>query len=271
MKDRAGMRRRRTGTASRALWGRAAAGDSSTLKLVHVTAVGAAKEIVQAGQIETRKCSHLSNDLAYFFVLRPAYRLRQGGEKSDQISRFPFVFVVSPDRLGDPHHVYPFDTGGALSGVFGDEPDPHVTLEDYELEPSMQAAAQHIEWAFGGVVPYFDGHVRPGLLEALPDFDLEGRSVLRIARLASSGHNQPDRRASAIEIAYSRHVPLADHVEFVVLPLQFLESGGVRNAPFFAALEKLGVRWAAYDWRPNMAPDDFRSEIERILRQRLVE
>jgi hypothetical protein len=202
--------------------------------------------------------------------MRPAYRLRQGDVKSDQISRFPFVFVVSPDKLGPPHHVYPFDTGGALSGVFGDEPDPHVMLEDYELEPTLAAVAQHIDWAFGDVAAYFDGNVRADLMETLPPYDLEARSVLKIARLASSGHNQPDRRASAIEVAYNRHVKLADHAELVVLPLQFLEGEGARNTAFLAKLEATGLEWETYDWRPNMAPDDFRDEIERILRRRLV-
>jgi hypothetical protein len=66
------------------------------------------------------------------FLARPAYRLRNCTAKSDQINRFPCAFVIRPDKLGAPFHVYPFDTGAGVSGCYGDTVDPHVYLEDYE-------------------------------------------------------------------------------------------------------------------------------------------
>jgi hypothetical protein len=133
------------------------------LDLIHVTAVGNGVEIVSAKQIETRRCPVFNSDLVYTFVGRPAYRLRQGEIKSDQINRFPFVFVISPEKLGPPFHVYPFDTGAAFDGRYGDAADIYVPLDDYELDPNLGAAQRLIAWQFGGNAAYYDGDPKAGL------------------------------------------------------------------------------------------------------------
>jgi hypothetical protein len=114
-----GIRRRRPGLAhKRELRDLAATATPlpKPLDLVHVTSVGAAREIITLGQIEARECAVFKRDLVYMFLARPAYRLRNGSAKSDQINRFPCVFVIRPDKLGPPFHIYPFDTGAGASG-----------------------------------------------------------------------------------------------------------------------------------------------------------
>ena len=84
-----GIKRRKAGVPSREL--RTIAGripNPPALDLVHVTAVGAAVEIVKTGQIEKRACKIFQRELAYFFLGRPAYRLADSNRKSDQINRF---------------------------------------------------------------------------------------------------------------------------------------------------------------------------------------
>ena len=206
-----------------------------------------------------------NKELVYFFLLRPAYRVSQSDEKSDQINRFPFVFVLRPTNVGTPHHVYPFDTGGAFSGVFGDKPDPYVRLEDYELLPTLSAAAGHIGWAFGSVDNYFYGSLKLGLVETLQQWESASRSFISIAALASSGHNQPDKRASAIEVAYRHHVPLKGNAILAVLPKQLLESGTATNVELIKKLNDQDIKWKEYDWHPNSKPDDFFDEISNIV------
>jgi hypothetical protein len=236
------------------------------LPLVHITAVGAAREIVDGGQIEMRPCPVFHKDLAYFFALRPAYRLKNGTEKSDRINRFPCVFVVSPAQLGVPFHVYPFDTGAAVDGRYADRADEWVYLEDYELEPALDAAAHHIDWAFGSLEAYFDGELKTGVGENLPSWRDVVRSYVDIAGLAGSGGtNQPDRRASAIELAYRKNVPLKGHVKLIVIPKQYLEDGTTENRPFLEKLEAAKVEWETYDWQPNSTPDEFQDEIARAV------
>jgi len=236
------------------------------LDLVHVTAVGVAREIIKSGQIEARRCRVFGRDLVYAFVARPAYRLPDGDRKSDQVSRFPFVFVISPKGLGPPHHVYPFDSGAGHSGRYGDEVDPTIYLEDYELAPDLIAAQRLVTWAFESNSSYFEGDIRPGLTNTLPFFESAARSFLTIAGLAATGSNRPDKRASAIEVAYARHIPLRGNIVLVIMPQQFIEHDGKQNTPVVTALNDMGIPWEAYDWRPNETPESYMDEVTRIMR-----
>jgi hypothetical protein len=203
------------------------------------------------------------------FLARPAYRLRNGDAKSDQINRFPCVFVIRPDKLGPPFHIYPFDTGAGTSGCYGDVVDPHVYLEDYELDPDLPAAQRHIAWAFGGNRQYFDGDLIPGLVQSLHAWQSVGRGWLTIAGLAATGSNRPDKRASAIEVAYSTHLALKGHARLVIFPQQLIEDDRGKNSAFIEDLKNYNLSWKTYDWRPNETPDRFMDEITRIVRRSL--
>lgn len=262
------LKRRTSGVANCTLRARATA-VRADFYLVHVTAVGFAREIIRAGQIECRACKALGANLVYFFAMRPAYKLRGEDQKNDILDYFPFVFLVSADNLGAPYHVYPFDTGGALEGAFDEGASPAVYLEDYELEETLQAVNDHIAWAFGTPAEYYDGKLRSEFGKDIPDWDSVPKTFAKIARLASVGSNRPDRRASAVEVAYARHVPLSD-VKFAVLPYQFLEDPKGPNTDMIDKLTAAGVAWETYQWRPNRAPADFHSEISSLVREHLA-
>jgi hypothetical protein len=229
-----------------------------------------AREIIRAEQIETRICRILGVQLVYFFAMRPAYKLQGANQKSDILDYFPFVFLVSAENLGAPYHVYPFDTGGALEGAFDEGASPAVFLEDYALEETLQAVNDHIEWAFGAHANYYDGKLKPDFGKDIPDWDVGPKTFAKISRLASVGSNRPDRRASAIEVAYSHHVPLSE-VKFAILPYQFLEDPHGPNSDIIERLNAAGVSWETYQWRPNRAPADFHAEINALVRQHLAE
>ena len=236
------------------------------LDLVHITSVGAGREIVSGGQIEAQRCAVFNRDLAYFFLARPAYRLRNGAAKSDQINRFPCAFIIRPDKLEAPFHIYPFDSGAGVSGCFGDTVDPYVYLEDYELEPNLSSAQRHIAWAFGGNRQYFEGDLIPGLAQGLRHWQSVGRGWITIAGLAATGSNRPDKRASAIEVAYSKNLPLKGHARLAIFPQQLVEDDRGKNSAFIEDLAKHDLPWRTYDWRPNEAPDFFVDEVTRIVR-----
>jgi hypothetical protein len=235
------------------------------LPLVHVTATGFAREIVESGKFEVRHCKVFNKELIYFFVLRPAYRRKDGGAKSDLINRFPFVFIVAPDTV-TPYHVYPLDTGGADAGVFADQADEFVCLEDYELDSTHAAAAGQIGWAFGSLEAYFDGDLRADLVSDVPAHETVTLSYHAIAGMARSGSNQPDKRASAIEIATSRNVPLKGNVMLAIIPHRYLEDNGTKNSAFIKQLNDRHIEWETYVWQPNTTPNEFQEEIARIAR-----
>lgn len=264
-----GVKRRSGGTPDRQLRKRSQLGKiTEKLPLVHVTAVGIAREIIHSGKLEARPCKVFAKTLLYFFAVRAAYRLKEGDAKSHQINRFPFVFVVKADAVQTPYHVYPFDTGGAFKGVFDEQSDPYVFLEDYELEPKLAAAAGQIGWAFETIEAYLDGNLRANILDDVPAYESVTRGFVDIARLARSGSNQPDKRASAIEIASSHDVQLKDNVLLAILPKQYLEEdGGNPNHDFISRLKSDGIPWEVYDWQPNTTPNEFQEEIARITKK----
>lgn len=263
------IRRRQQGVARRDLAKRTRSGEDLQVRaLVHVASVGVGREIIESGKLEARRCAVFKDkELVYFFALRPAYRLKDGTEKSDKLNYFPCVFVVAPDNLRDPYHVFPFDTGGALAGVFDRKADREVPLEDYELDPSLEAAGRHIRWAFGDVENYLQGDLRPDVLADVPRHETVTWGFVDIAELASSKRNDADLRASAVEIAYDRHVPLQGNVRLVIIPKQYMEDPNGPNQDFITRLNELGLEWKTYDWQPNRAPDDFLHEInDQVMR-----
>ena len=262
------LTRRKSGPPNRTLRNRANA-PPRTFHLVHVTAVGAAREIIRAGQIETRFCQVFDRELVYFFALRPAYKLKGSQKKQSIIDFFPLVFLVSSEHMCSPFHVYPFDTGAALEGVFDDGASPSFFLEDYQLDETLQAAVDHVSWAFGTPADYYNGKLKPNFARGIPTWDVGPLTFAKIAGLASVGSNRPDRRASAIELAFDVHVPLGQ-VNFAILPHQFLEDPNGTNVEMIDRLKAAAVDWETYDWRPNRAPADFHSEINGIVREHLV-
>lgn len=236
--------------------------DTAPLPLVHVTAAWTANEILRGGKFETRHCDVFDRHLVYFFVLRPAYRSRFGDEESHQITRFPVVFVLKPDALPDPVHVYPFDTGAAAKGVFAAQADRYVPLEDYALAADCRAPAGHIDWAFGSVEAYFSGLLRDGVLDGVPQSESVTRGFVDVAMMGRDGSNQHDRRASAIEVASSHDIDLAGRVGLVIFPKQYLEG----NTALIDRVAALGIETDIYDWQPNRMPDDFQADIADLTR-----
>ena len=232
-----------------------------SLELVHVTAAGSARDIVRSGEILAKRCDVFRKDLNYFFVARPAYRLKNGDQKSEYISKFPVALVLDGKSLGTPYHIYPFDTGALMSGIFGDRPDPFVYLEDYELPANLDEARKHIAWAFGDNKRYAMGDLKHELLEETPEFDEVGRAFLSLARLASRESNSPDSRASAIEVAFNRRIPLKGNIKFAVFPEQYLESSSGVKSPLLDDLKKLCPKWTTYHWTSNRRPDDYTDEV----------
>lgn len=235
------------------------------IRLVHITSVGWAREILESRAIEPRRCPVFKTDLAYFFAYRPAYRLKDGSRKSEILNHFPFVFIIDPGTLPPPLHVYPFDTGGAVGGAFT-RADRTTPLQDYELEPTLVDARALIDWAFSNLDAYLKGDFREDVLKGVPLHDTTVHAWVQVARMATSGWNEgPDRRASSVEIAWNTPVQLKGRVTLAIFPKQYLEDEGQENRAFLDQLSELEIPFRTYDWQPNRAPDDFQKEIAAIV------
>lgn len=241
------------------------------LYLVHVTAAGWAAEILRSNvpQIEVRECDVFGRRLVYFFVARAAFRPRRGDMGSDDLTRFPVAFVVKPDHLGTPAQVYPFDTGAAAKGVYLNARQSGVFLEDFALQPSMEAVRRMMGWAFTTYDGYLRSEIASNLETDVPPHEFAARAYLRIARLAGAGANNPDWRSSAIEVAYDQHVTLKANAVLVVLPEQLLE-GDVGGHTVRERLRALGVDYRTYTWTPGYSPDQHMDDVRRLAEQPLA-
>lgn len=238
---------------------------------VHVTSVGAGRNILEEGMIEARYCRHFGKNLVYFFLNRAGYRPSGSEEKSDQINRFPFVFIQPLEKMGALFHAYPFDTGAALGGIFDEKADPYVYLEDYELEANFDGLSRHIHWAFDSSLDYFKGVLNYSRKETLAPWQSTERSFFDIAQLASPSHNRPDTRASAIELAIDASFGISGKATKIIFPKQLMESGASRNIPWLELISSRSVTWATYNWMPNCRPIDFFNEINDQIKTHIFD
>jgi hypothetical protein len=241
-------------------------GLAKPLYLIHITAVGIGREIVSQDILEARYCKHFDRKLVYFFINRPGYSIKNSNDKSDQLNRFPFVFIRKYDKFKTPFHAYPFDTGAALSGFFEDKEDPYIPLEDYELNNNEDGIKDHISWAFDNETSYFDGAIRGSIESELDPWQSTEKSFIDIANLASPQHNQPDKRASAIEVCYTDSFRVSDSGFHCVIPKQLVEYGKNSNKRILDDMNKKKISWSSYNWMPNRRPSEFIDDIVEIVR-----
>ncbi|CAO4184226.1 hypothetical protein [Methylorubrum populi] len=252
------------------LRGNSSGADIDGIRLIHVTSVGPGEQIIKDGQFTTRLCDTFNENLTYFFALRPAYKLKGADEKQSLLHYFPFVFVLKIENLPTPYHVYPFDTGGAATGAFDRAASHWLYLDDFELENGIQGCANHIAWAFNDRLDYYEGTLRSDLTTGVPDWKVGIYAYNQIARLAQRGNNQPDLRASSVEIAYKENIPIRGTVELVIVPKNFLEDTRGKNKKIIDLLKKNGIKWQLYDWQPNQRPSDFHVKINQIVKRHLL-
>lgn len=231
--------------------------------LVHVTEIGYGRDIILSGQLEARFCDVFGRDLLYFFLGRPAYRLKHEETASRKITRYPIVFVADPKRVAATQS-FPFDTGALSEGIYTNA-DPHLAIEDYQLNGAVDGALRQLSFAFQNVDDYFAGRLRVDIEDDLPAFAHATRSYIEIAKMATHARNRPgafDDRASAIEVATDRHLDLKGAIEMVILPKQYLEGPkGGANAEIVSQLSELDIETDTYDWDPTKTPADYRAEI----------
>lgn len=258
-----GMRRRTDSNFQRQLieYSKSAIIDRS-LPLVHATQAWSLYDILDISTLTPKWCRVFKKDLLYFFVFRPSY-VKDAGHEVHQLSLAPAVFVLRPEAVGDPSHVYPFDTGGAAAGAFADQADPIIPLEDYALESSHQAIRGFIGWAFGDLAAYFAGKLRSDILKSVPEHRCVVTGYVDIARMGLQGHPKHDKRASTVELASSQNVALPDNLLLTILPQRFIEN----NPEVRRKLRELKCVIRTYYWQPNRRPVEFQKDIMRLARK----
>jgi hypothetical protein len=244
------------------------------LTLVHVTSAGHASEILEQEQLVTKKCEVFEKHLVYLFLCHASYRRKDWDKKSESLSMFPVAFILDPTKVGNPYQIYPFDTGAAVNGLYRNAQTDGVYLEDFALAQDFDSVRRFITWAFGSLSGYLDRKLRDEaeLSKTYQHWQFVPGRFVHIARQGAPGQNEhPDGRASSVEVAYDKHVPLHSAVRCIIVPDAFLEDATTKtqNPTLLEFARKYSVDIKVYQWRPNDAPNWHMSQVEKLCREEM--
>lgn len=244
------------------------------LQVVHVTQAGLARKIIRDGVIDVRVCNVFTKEkLVYFFVLRPDYKSHTDTNIDSQIDHFPAALILSSKSLPLPRRVMPFDSGAAYSGYFDRAfsigASRHLRLQDYMLLPDMRAVSAFIDRMFGSEHAYFRGELKAELKADAIKHGQGVQSYVAIASVPTEGKNEPDMRASAIELAFGQAISLKGNLKAVVLPDSFRERVGDANEDMRKKLRALNIKPMTYPWQANVTPESRRAEMRLLIEKYL--
>jgi hypothetical protein len=245
--------------------------DFPDFQLVHITSAGKASEILnlEPPWLKAMPCKVFDGqERLYFFVMRPLFRLGKGDVSQTLVSHFPVAFVMEAKELGAPIHAAPFDTGAAHTSRFDDYHSPGACLDDYLLEPDLEAIKKFLSWGYGSPEAYFNGELKKYLVDKIPNFMSVAHSWLHIAQAAAPA-GPKDLRGAAVEIAYDRGFQLEAYIKFCVFPDEFLQDRVMkhRNNTVMGFLEEKSIKYETYAWRRGAQPNYFLSEINHKIKQ----
>ncbi len=103
-----------------------------SLPLVHSTKAYYLDKILTSGKIDTAHCDVFKEELAYFFVGRPAYKWETFGDAAEWELQVCFIFEYD---IKDALRIFPFD-----SGAYNSRYPPYLTMMQlHEFEVSNPA------------------------------------------------------------------------------------------------------------------------------------
>lgn len=203
---------------------------AAPLPLVHTTAAYHLTAIRSSQEIRPQVCDVFAAPLTYFFVGRPAYKVRISDGEAEHWE-LPCCFIFEYEAIPRPTRVFPFDSGAFAKGRM----PSYLSLmprENFDVGDIDGAATKIIGAYFGDGAAYLAG--RPKGTDAFKSefaIDIFDPEVEAVHRLAVDRHSQhvDDRRltveiqtADIIDLLIKR--PIA-----VVAPAPYLDDPGFRN------------------------------------------
>ena len=209
------------------------------LPLTHITRAYSFDEMLEGEALEPSHCDVFKEPLIYLFYGRPAYRAKLGNNARLEFE-WPVVFIFHPDKISSIKRLFPFDTGAFSIGLYESFFDRKARLDDFSLEPSLEAARTVVSAFYVDQKEYFLGSTRKNI--DLPIRQFEAQGLFELARLPGDQSQATksggrDERSSAIEIQVSEPIAFKDALLAIVLPEAYLDDAEVK-----AALSRWGVQ-----------------------------
>ena len=175
------------------------------LPFVHTTDWETMVSLIEtAPTLEPTLCPVFNEDLLYLFYGRPSFR-KHAQEEPNSIKSFDLVcLLMDSAALPAPKRVFPFDSGAFAGGIYKDHLHPRMKLEDFEIDPTLEAMARFVGTYFGENKSYYNEVFR----ESIPYSPRETQVDSFLSIVRATGTTRYDDRRSAIEIQFERAIDL---------------------------------------------------------------
>lgn len=190
------------------------------LPLTHCTKSEYFFDIVEAGEIAPRPCKVFCDDVFYLFYGRPSYKPYSNSEYTNLEAFRPVAFILKPDSALSIKRIFPFDTGAHASKLYTDFIPEHASLENFELDASLDCAARSVALFFGDCKNYYLG--KTVAVNGVPPTNLTVKSLIGL--FEAKGLSKIDDRKSAIEVQVDKLLKLSSSsVMAVCMPSEYRE------------------------------------------------
>ncbi len=227
------------------------------LPLTHVTDGLGFRGMLDTGALRPEPCSVFNEEpLLYLFYGRPAYRVNSQRLSSAIDAYAPVCFILRPNCIAAPKRVFPFDSGAFHGERFIEAMHLKMLLEDFALDPDLQAPLKLIGLFFGDRDRYYRN--LPLQDVTIPPLSFEALSYHIL--ITSRHENAFDERISAIELQAHTSLDLSTAAEAVVLPDAFATDDVMQR------LSALRITMLPYDYIPRLRPESYTGAIYTIVR-----
>lgn len=211
------------------------------LGLVHITVAKALTGILQGGQLVPSHCETFGTNLLYFSYGLPYYR-PPAKQTQDELE-FPVAFVFGAERLSSVARFYPYDTGAAAKGLFGDRWTSFLTRfeELYILKRPDRLVSRWYE---------SNANYLKGLVPTRQSGGIDPARRLHHFLWQNMSHLGIDQRQRTIECLVDEPFPIFDALEWVAYP----ETAETAIRALWLASRQKKFRYEAYHADVNDNP-----------------
>lgn len=187
----------------------------------HVTPSYNIKKIIKENKISPRHCSVFEEDLTYFFIGKPSYKLNSS-EGVSQRWQLPSCFVFSYDCISDIRRAFPFDSG-AFAGKRFPEYISMMDINEFNIVSDPASPGKIISAFFGSFGRYFNSQPK-----AASEFSAEymlnafDEEVEAFLHLCNEKATPSDDRKSTIELQSASGIDFSKSaLVAVIAPIQY--------------------------------------------------
>ena len=179
------------------------------LGLVHLTVAKSLRSILRGRQLIPSHCETFGTRLLYFSYGLPYYRPKY--QQTEEILEFPVALAFGTSSLSRMARFYPYDTGGAASGIFG--PRWKTYLSKFDQLYVTTHPERLVSCFYESNLNYLRGRSQPYSARGSEPVDTIHRFLVQDMSLRGA-----DQRQRTIECIADEPFQLLDALDWVAYP-----------------------------------------------------